>query len=732
MGKKRIKKNRKLNRKERHLNFSTDEILQLMEEEDHPLLLREILHRLGLEGKQRLELRALLKGLVDEGRIIKIRGNRYGLPIKMNLVVGKVKCHPDGYGFVIPEKEGEEDIFISPRNLKEAMHGDRVVARVESVRKKGREGKVIRILERGFQKVVGKFMKAKHYSYVIPEDEHILQEVYIPEGETKRARPNQLVVAEVTQFPTERARPEGRVTHILGYPDDPEIEPQIIIHKYDLPHRFSSTALQEARSIPMSPLSGEYQDRVDLRGIPTFTIDGENAKDFDDAVSIEREKDGGLKLYVSISDVSHYVKEGSPLDEEGYLRGTSVYFPDRAIPMFPPELSNVICCLHPQSDRLTLTVELRYDAHGKEREVRFYPSVIRSDERLTYTFVKEILVDQDVKLRGQFSPILPYLEWMADLSQRLRHRRAERGALDFDLPEPEVILNLQGETEEIIQAERNLAHQIIEEFMIAANEAVAHFIEEKGIPSIYRIHEPPKQEAIDEFRRFVSHLGYKMKKESDHSPKDLQRILMEANGRPEERVINDILLRSMKWAKYSAKNLGHFGLASNAYTHFTSPIRRYPDLIVHRILKRILLKREGRVSEVADSTLREELARKADHLSKRERVAMEAEREILDRYRIRFMKDKIGRVFDGVISGVTAFGFFVELKDIFVEGLVRVTSLHDDYYQYHEKQYCLMGARTHQTFRIGDEVRVRVDRVDVERRHIDFGLAEKIDKEMRR
>jgi ribonuclease R len=304
---------------------------------------------------------------------------------------------------------------------------------------------------------------------------------------------------------------------------------------------------------------------------------------------------------------------------------------------------------------------------------------------------------------------------MADLSQKLRQRRVERGVLDFDLPEPEVILNLQGETEEIVQAERNLAHQIIEEFMIAANEAVAHFIEEKGIPFIYRIHEPPQQEAIEEFRRFVSHLGYKMRKEHDHSVRDLQRVLIEAKGRPEERIVNNILLRSMKWAKYSAKNLGHFGLASPAYTHFTSPIRRYPDLIVHRFLKKVLSKEKIYISE-------EFLASRADHLSGRERVAMEAEREILDRYRVRFMKDKIGEEYDGVISGVMAFGFFVELKDIFVEGLVRVTSLHDDYYQYHEKQYCLIGERTHRTFRIGDEVRVRVDRVDVERRHIDFGL----------
>ena len=699
-----------------------------MEEEDRPLLSREIIRHLGLRGELKQRTKELLKDLAEEGKIVRIRGNRYGLPLKMNLVVGKVRCHPDGYGFVIPEAEGEEDIFISPRNLKEAMNGDRVVARVESIRKKGREGKVIRILERGFHKVVGKFMKAKHYSYLIPEDERILQEVYIPEGETKRTRPNQLVVAEITQYPTERGRPEGRVIHILGYPDDPEVEPQIIIHKYDLPHRFSSAVLKEARSLPLTPSSYEYQDRVDLRGIPTFTIDGENARDFDDAVSIEKEKDG-LKLYVSISDVSHYVKERSHLDEEAFLRGTSVYFPDRAIPMFPPELSNELCCLQPKLDRLTLTVELRYDMDGEKRETRFYPSVICSNERLTYTIVKRILVNEDAELRDKFRSLLPSLEWMTDLSQRLRQRRIERGTLDFDLPEPEVILNLQGETKEIIRAERNLAHQIIEEFMIAANEAVAHFLEESGSPSIYRIHEPPGREAIDEFRRFVSHLGYKsirpdhgIRKESDHSPKELQKVLLEVKGRPEEKVVNNILLRSMKWAKYSAKNLGHFGLASDAYTHFTSPIRRYPDLMIHRILKRILSKRDGRISEVVDSTLREELAKKADHLSRRERVAMEAEREILDRYRIRFMRDKVGDVFEGVISGVTAFGFFVEMKDIFVDGLVRVTSLHDDYYQYHENRYCLIGEKTHKTFRIGDEVKVRVDRVDVERRHIDFGL----------
>jgi len=704
--------------RERKRGISKEQILYMMEKEDRPLGLRELLQGLGLRKEERRMLRELLRDLADRGEIIKIRRNRYGMPQKMSLLVGKLRCHPNGYGFVISEKGGEEDIFISPRNLREAMHEDRVVVRVESVRKKGKEGRIIRILERGIRKVVGKFMRTKNYSYIIPEDERILQEVYIPDGETKRARPNQIVVAEITRYPTERTRPEGRVTHILGYPDDPEIEPQIIIHKYDLPHRFSPSALREARGLDEVLSSRDLGERVDLRNLTTVTIDGENARDFDDAVSIERDEDGGTRLYVSISDVSHYVKEGMAMDEEAYLRGTSVYFPDRAIPMFPPELSSEICCLHPKKDRLTVTVEMRFDKNGERRGVRFYPSVIRSDERLTYTWVKKILVEGDEELKRRFRHLLPSLNLMADLCQKLRAMRIERGAIDFDLPEPEVILNLQGETEDIVRAERNLAHQIIEEFMIAANEAVAKFMEKRGVPFIYRIHEPPKKESIDEFRRFISHLGYKMKKESDHSPKEFQRILMEVKGRPEERVVNEILLRSMKWAKYSAINVGHFGLSSDAYTHFTSPIRRYPDLIVHRLLKRILFKEGVAVSE-------DLLAKRAEHLSHRERVAMEAEREILDRYRVRLMKDKMGEEFDGVISGVTAFGFFVELRDIFVEGLVRVTSLHDDYYHYHQEKYCLIGERTHKRFRIGDLVRVRVERVDVERRQIDFGLVGK-------
>lgn len=716
----RKRRNDRLRRKE-ILPLSKETILHLMEKEDRPLLLREIQRHLGLEKAERQRLKEIFKELIGERKILRIRGNRFGLPRRMSLVIGRIKCHPDGYGFVIPDAEGEEDVFVNSRNLKEAMHGDRVVARVESISKRGREGRIIRIIERGRSKIVGKFMKSKSYAYVIPEDERILQEISIPEDEAKRARPGQIVVAEIKRYPSKKIRPEGRVVHIIGYPEDPEIEPEIIIYKYDLPHRFSLSALTEARNLPRSISREEYLDRVDLRGIPTFTIDGQNARDFDDAVSIERNEEG-LKLYVSISDVSYYIKEGTALDEEALERGTSIYFPDRAISMFPPEVSNEICCLHPLRDRLCISAELKFDMDGNLKGVRFYPSVIQSVERLTYTIVKKIIMDGDLELRDRLGHVVPSLELMAYLSERLRMKRIQRGALDFDLPEPEVIFNLQGGTEDIIRAERNIAHQIIEEFMIAANEAVARFMEEKGMPFIYRIHEPPDEKAMDEFRRFIYRLGYRLGDDRIDSPDELQRILSEAKGKPEEKLINNILLRSMKWAKYSSQNRGHFGLASKSYTHFTSPIRRYPDLIVHRLLKRVLLGKE---------VILDDLEKKAEYLSRRERVAMEAEREILERYRVRFMKEKVGDEFDGVISGVSAFGFFVELREIFVEGLVMITALPDDYYRYDEDRYAIIGERSHRTFKIGDEVRVRVDRVDLERRQIDFRLIRKVDKNSR-
>jgi ribonuclease R len=702
MGRKKIGDSRKKRRESDHKarEISSRHILELLEGKGYALLLKEILQELGLKRDRRRELKDFLEMMFHEGKVVRIHRNRYALPSKMNLVVGRVKCHPDGYGFVISEKEGEEDVFIGPRNLREAMHGDRVVASIESVRKKGKEGKIVRVLERKTRKVVGKFAKERDHSYVIPDDEKMIQEIYIPEGDQtasriRRRRRNYRTHGE--------DKPEGRVTH-LGFRTIPRWSSGHPA-KYDLLWFPSAAQEEDASSISPIPLSTGARRSQEVPPSPSM---GEG-EDFDDAVSIE-ERDGGLKLYVSISDVSHYVKEGTALDEEAYLRGTSVYFPDRTLSMFPAELSNEICCLHPGVDRLTLTAELRYDRHRKAQGVRFYPSVIRSDERLTYTLVRRMLVDGEVEVRDKYRHLLPPLEKMASLAQELRQQRVNRGALDFDLPEPEVVLDLQGETRDIIRAERNMAHQIIEEFMIAANEAVASFMEEKRLPFIYRIHEPPNQEAIEEFRRFVSALGFRMKRASDHSPKEFQRILSEAKGRTEEKVINNVLLRSMKWAKYSSQNQGHFGLASEAYTHFTSPIRRYPDLIVHRLLKRALSKREGRMSE-------EDLARKADHLSQRERVSMEAEREIVDRDWIRLMK-KDGRGFEGSSAG-GLFRFLCGDQEVFVR-LVKVTSLATIPIVM-MKTYCLMGDRTHRV-RIGDGVKVKLARVDVDRRQIDFVL----------
>jgi ribonuclease R len=498
-----------------------------------------------------------------------------------------------------------------------------------------------------------------------------------------------------------------------------------IIRKHGLPDTFPSDALAEARSIEKGAGDPGTSGRTDLRGLTTVTIDGEMARDFDDAVAVVREPDGTVRLWVSIADVSHYVRPGSPLDREAYLRGTSVYFPDRCLPMLPEELSNGICSLVPGEDRLTMTAELLYGREGDLRDVRFYPSVIRSAARLTYTLVEKIVVAEDGEACAAHRTLVPVLLLMKELALRLTAMRRRRGSIDFDLPEPEIIMNLQGEIEDIVRSKRLLAHRIIEEFMLAANEAVATTIADRDIPSLYRIHEPPDPGKIGEFREFAYNFGYRLpgNTEGTVSPADLQCLLDEAEGKPEERMINEVLLRCMKQARYSAELLGHFGLASACYTHFTSPIRRYPDLVVHRILRRIL---DGPVGEDERRRLAATLPETAAHTSRRERVAMEAEREIVNLRKAQFMQSRLGEEYDGIITGVATFGFFVELVEIFVEGMVPVAMLRDDYYQYLEKEHLLVGSRTGVKFRIGDPVRVRVARVDLERRQIEFVLAGEI------
>ncbi|MEI7818282.1 MAG: ribonuclease R, partial [Desulfuromonadales bacterium] len=536
------------------------------------------------------------------------------------------------------------------------------------------------------------------------------------------------VVAELTSYPTGGRPAEGRIVEILGWPDDPEVEIQSVIRRFDLPHVFGTDVLAEAECITDKVSLEELKDRVDLRSMPTVTIDGETARDFDDAVSLRCEG-RNFRLWVSIADVSHYVKKDGTLDREAYLRGTSVYFPDRCIPMLPERLSNGICSLNPNVDRLTMTAEMLFDRTGAMVESTFYSSVIKSAARLTYTIVKQIIVDEDLELADKHRPVAPMLREMKELALILMDMRKKRGSIDFDLPEPEIIIGLTGQTEGIIRAERNLAHQLIEEFMLAANEAVAREITARNTPFLYRVHENPDPAKLHTFQEFVYGFGYEFSMSEDKvKPSELQRLLAQADGRPEERMINYALLRCMKQARYAADNVGHFGLASDCYCHFTSPIRRYPDLVVHRILKAVLslsstedgLENKRASRQLAIAT--ERLGEVAEHTSKRERVAMEAERDVVEMKKLQYMQQHVGQEFDGFITGVTGFGFFVELEELFVEGLVHISTLNDDIYSHAEKQHSLIGRRSGKIFRIGDAARVTVSSVSPATRRIEFVL----------
>jgi ribonuclease R len=683
---------------------------------------RDVMRLLGVGKGSRLQLKTLVDELVDEGKLMKSKGNRYGKAVETGLITGKLSAHRDGYGFVTPE-EGGEDIFIPARYLRENMHGDRVEVRIAARGRTGKqEGRIVKTLERAYTRIVGRFEKTKAFGHVFPDEQRITRDLYIPVGATGKAESGQVVVAEIILYPTAHRSAEGRIVEVLGWPDDPAVEAETIIRKFDLPHAFPDAVLTAARAVSQVVAVDDVGQRVDLRDHPTVTIDGETARDFDDAVSVRKERGGGVRLWVSIADVSHYVKPASPLDAEAYLRSTSVYFPDRCIPMLPEELSNGICSLNPEVERLTVTAEILFDKSGHPVQSLFYPSVIKSSARLTYTTVKRILADKDPELLATYARLVPDLRLMEELAARLTEKRGKRGSIDFDLPEPEIIIDLQGQTEAIIRSERNIAHRIIEEFMLAANEAVACYITEHDVPSLYRIHETPDLAKLNDFSEFIRGFGYEFRVEGDLvDPREFQRLLAEADGKPEERMINEMLLRSMKQARYSAENLGHFGLAAPCYTHFTSPIRRYPDLVVHRILKGIL---SGKLKDRERERLAATLPEIGVHTSTRERVAMEAEREIVLLKKIQFMRDRIGEEFDGFITGVTPYGFYVELVELFVEGMVPVATLPQDFYQYMEKQHSLVGEHSRRVFRLGDRVRVRLARVSTERKQIDFVLAE--------
>ncbi len=713
------------------MKYTNKQIIEIIQARGgKPLLVRELMRLLKLKPEDRHPFKLTLAELTRKGEILKTRGNRYGLPGKEDLVTGKFQAHPSGYGFVLAEKKGEPDIFVPISARLDAMDGDTVAVRVSAPAGKRkltgkREGAIIRIVERAQTRIVGSYVlqadRPGGFGFVESSNPRITQNLMISRENAGNAHPGDIVSAEITAYPLRNRPPEGKITRIIGKPGQPGIDSEIIIEQYELPVQFSPAVLREAESIAQQVTPAMRKDRRDLRELTTVTIDGEKARDFDDALSIEKIK-GGHRLWVHIADVAHYVVEGTLLDQEAYQRGTSVYLPDRAIPMLPTALSNGICSLNPAVDRLTLTCEMDLSPEGEVMKYDIYESVIRSDERMTYTAVRQILVDKDPAQRKRYAAIQKEFDLMEGLMQVLKAKRSKRGSIDFDLPEPEIVLDLQGRMSEIIRAERNIAHQIVEEFMLAANETVASHVERMESPFIYRIHEEPAEDKVRDLADFLATLGINLPAAKKIKPLHLQKALARAKGTPEEMLINTVLLRTMKQARYATENVGHFGLAAESYTHFTSPIRRYPDLIVHRILKaatRGMLKKESYTKHLADT-----LPEAATHCSLRERTAMEAERDVITMLKLQFMTDKLGETYDGIITGTANFGLFVQLHELFVEGLVHISALNDDYYTYIEKLHCLRGEKRKKVYRIGDSLRVRVDRVDTVRKKIDFSLAE--------
>ena len=705
-------------------DLSAADILEFLQSQArHPLTAQEILDHFTLSRPQRQAAMRLLKSLVEEGSLAHIKGDRYSLPRSINLVTGTVSAHRDGYGFVSPASGEGGDVFIPARSMREVMHGDRVVVRVEQGFRSGRpEGRIIRVLERAHRTVVGRFESGRRFGYVVPADPRLGTDLFIPKASARQVRPGQMVVARIDTYPGKNRSAEGTIVEVLGDPADPDVEILTIAHKYGLPVDFPGEVLAAAATVPDRVEAADLHGREDLRSLLTVTIDGETAKDFDDAVSVRQEAEGRIRLWVSIADVGHYVAEGSPVDLEAYERGTSVYFPGKCLPMLPEKLSNGICSLNPDVERLAMTAEMLFGRQGERLESRFYPSVIRSRARLTYTEVAAMLLQEEPATIDRYPDVVPHLRVMAELSQRLTAMRRRRGSLDFDLPEAEIVLDLQGRPENIVRAERNLAHRLIEEFMLAANEAVATFLAGRDAPLLYRVHEPPSTEKLQAFQEFIGHFNYGISLEKGSvDPRRLQQLLAELEGKPEERMINQVLLRSMKQAHYSPENVGHFGLAADLYCHFTSPIRRYPDLVVHRVLRQVLT--AGKIPEKRKAHLQEKLPAMGEHASQRERRAMEAEREIVSLKKCQFMSDKVGEAFSGFISGVQPFGFFVELKDLFVEGLVHISSIADDFYVFEEDLQRLLGQYRRRIFQVGGEVQVTVAKVDLDRREIDFVLA---------
>jgi ribonuclease R len=827
---------------------------------------KQLVRELGLHGSTRGELDQHLQKLVASGQLIQMNSDRYALPQSAadktgkNAVVGRLTMHRDGFGFVIPDSSSlsphlksllSGDIFIPPHLIGNAMHGDRVLVDIAAIRPDGRaEGRIVRPVVRAHPTVVGTFHYGSRHNYVTPIDSKITQEIVIPPGaeipangpetgsgvssvgdsnlEPQRAQSTQrkkrsvdrvlgdeaarptdwddlegvAVDVEITDWPSPTQNPRGRLIEILGRPDDFGVDVEITIRKFHLPHHFPAATLEEAQDIPAIIPAKELHRRRDFRALPIVTIDGETARDFDDAVTVRMLPNRNFELQVHIADVAQYVTPGSALDQEARLRGTSVYFPDRAVPMLPLELSTDICSLRPQVERLVLSCVMEIDHRGEIAGYELCEGVIRSAERMTYTAVNAVL-EGDAATSQRYAPLVPEFELMRDLAMTLNRKRKRRGSIDFDLPEPVIEFDEHGLMKSITRSERNIAHRLIEEFMLAANECVAQYLESKRIASLYRVHEKPDAKRVYDFEVIAATFGYSLgvgalpihrvqlktdrraahgtgkrvreievPKEVHITPRMYQKLTEKIAGKPEERILSYLMLRSLKQARYSEENLGHFALAATSYTHFTSPIRRYPDLIVHRILKQVLRDsaekhdgdvpvgvfpaQSGEVSRAGharpddtDAEVPSPWSKRRDHAAHREslepvggpisleelhdiaeessqseRRADDAERELMEWKKVKFMQDRVGEDFDGLITSVTKFGFFVELSDLFVEGLVPLNTLTDDRYTYHESTREIIGQRSRKIYRIGQRIRVLVDRVDPVEKKIQFAVFE--------
>ncbi|MFS0644520.1 ribonuclease R [Siminovitchia sp. 179-K 8D1 HS] len=708
---------------EEHLQHHIDNILAYMRDEAYkPLSVKELEEAFQIEGSEAFKdfVKALVQ-MEEMGLVVRTRSNRYGVPEKMNLVRGVLAGHAKGFAFLIPDEQGMDDIFIPPHEKNGAMHGDHVLVRVSpSSSGSRREGTVVRILKRGTVQVVGTYNESKHFGFVIPDDPKIADDIFIPKNASMGAVEGHKVVVRLTTYPENRKNAEGEVIKILGHKNDPGVDILSIIYKHDLPLAFPDEVMEQANGVPETIDESEMGNRRDLRNETIVTIDGADAKDLDDAVTLSKLDNGNYKLGVHIADVSHYVKEGSPIDREAFERGTSVYLVDRVIPMIPHRLSNGICSLNPKVDRFTLSCEMEITPQGEVVNHEIFQSIIRSTERMTYSDVNKILIDKDPVLRAKYGPLVPMFELMEELQGILQNKRMKRGAIDFDFKEAKVIVDDEGKPVDVVIRERSIGERIIEEFMLAANETVAEHFHWLDVPFIYRIHEDPKEEKLQRFFEFMTNFGLVVRGTANSvHPRALQEIIEAVRGKPEEMVVSTVMLRSMQQAKYDPESIGHFGLSTKFYTHFTSPIRRYPDLIVHRLIRTYLF--EGKMDDATREKWKADLEEIAHHSSQMERRAVDAERDTDELKKAEFMEDKIGEEFDGIISSVTNFGLFVELPNT-IEGLVHVSYMTDDYYHYDERQFAMIGERTGNVFRIGDEITVRVIHVNKDEHAIDFEI----------